>query len=79
MRRTCSPPRNELGGRAVNVIDTDQIADGYSVERLGGFVLVWHHNAQVALLADGPDVRQHVQQIIARRRGLLSGAAHPKE
>ncbi len=61
------------------MIDTDQIADGYSVERLGGFVLVWHHNAQVALLADGPDVRQHVQQIIARRRGLLSGAAHPKE
>lgn len=53
-------------------MDAAQTADGYSVERLGGFVLVWRHNVQVALLADGPDIQQRVQQVIARRQRLLS-------
>ena len=61
-----------LEGRVVNVMDAAQAADGYSVERLGGFVLVWRHNVQVALLADGPDIQQRVQQVITRRQRLLS-------
>ncbi len=56
----------------MNVLDAAQAADGYSVERLGGFVLVWRHNVQVALLADGPDIQQRVQQVIARRQRLLA-------
>lgn len=40
---------------------------GYWTEKSGEYVLVWHDNNQIALLMDSPDIRDKVQQVVAKR------------
>jgi len=40
---------------------------GYRVEEAGNYVLVWHRNNQIALLANSPDIDVKVQDTVEKR------------
>jgi hypothetical protein len=52
-------------------LSEEQQSEGYWVEELGDRVLVWHHNAQIALLCSSPDIERKVQEVVERRRKQL--------
>jgi len=50
----------------------EQEQEGYWVEPSGDYVLVWHHNNQIALLSASGDIQQKVQEVVERRRRELA-------
>lgn len=53
--------------------------DGYWAEREGDYVLVWHRNNQIALLAYKPGIKSRVEEMARARQKLLAEieAANP--
>ncbi len=49
------------------LLTPEQERQGYWTERNDQYVLVWHDKNQIALLIDSPDIREKVQQTVARR------------
>ncbi len=48
-----------------------QIKEGYGVEPSGEYILVWHHNNQIALLHASGDIQRKVQDVVKRKRQEL--------
>ena len=40
---------------------------GYWAERFEDYVLVWHRNNQIALLANSSDIERQIEEVVGRR------------
>ena len=49
----------------------EQEKEGYRLEQEGDYVLVWHHDIQIALLRSSPDISKKVESVIKKRRKEL--------
>ena len=59
------------GTRQLPNLKDDQQKEGYTLEQSGNYVLVWHNNNQIALLALSADIDSKVQDVVERRRKEL--------
>lgn len=59
------------------MLTREQEQEGYRLEASGEYVLVWHHNNQIALLRATADIAKRVQELVERHRQELKAAAGP--
>lgn len=57
--------------RQLPTLKSDQQKEGYTLEQSGEYVLVWHNNNQIALLAFSADIESKVEDVVERRRKEL--------